>query len=59
MFSDDNISNYYRTLFQIINLEHLDLSLTELEGMLPFEKDVYYSLIINDLQEKRKRQEKQ
>ena len=39
-------------------MHRYNFRLTELEDMIPFERDVYVSLLENYLEEKRKREEK-
>ena len=40
-------------------VQHHSYSLTELENMLPCERDVYVGLLINHLEEENQRHEKQ
>ena len=40
-------------------VQHHSYSLTELENMLPWERDVYVGLLINHLEEENQRHEKQ
>jgi len=39
-------------------MQHHKYSLTELENMIPFEREIYVKLLINHLEEERKRLEK-
>lgn len=48
MFCDDTLENYYRTNFDL--RQHHGFSLSELDYMLPFEREIYISLLINYLQ---------
>lgn len=43
MFSYDNITNFYKTNFALI--QHHKYSLAELENMIPWEKYVYLDLL--------------
>ena len=58
--SHENLLNYYNTNFQL--MQHHKYSLTELEAMIPWERDVYTSLLINHIKEenekKRQREKK-
>ena len=45
----DNLRNYYTTNFAL--MQHHKYSLTELETMLPWERDVYISLLTQHIQE--------
>jgi len=40
-------------------MQHHKYSLDELENMLPWEREVYVSLLVNYLKEERERREKQ
>lgn len=40
----DNLENYYKTNFSLI--QHHKYSLTELENMLPWERDIYIAMLI-------------
>ena len=40
-------------------VQHHSYSLTELENMMPWERDVYVGLLINHLEEENQRHEKQ
>lgn len=43
MFSYDNVVNFYRTNFALI--QHHKYSVTELENMIPWERYVYIDLL--------------
>ena len=50
--------NYYKTNFSL--MQHHKYSLTELENMLPWERDIYISLLIQYIeQENQKIKERQ
>jgi len=51
MFIDESIVGFYKLNFQIIS-GHYGITLTELENMIPFEREVFTHLIINKIQEK-------
>ena len=50
--SHNTLENYYTLIFKM--LEH-KLTITELENMYPYERDVYFHLIKADLEEKKNR----
>jgi hypothetical protein len=50
----DSLENYYKTNFAL--MQHHKYSLTELENMLPWERDVYVNLLIAHIQEEERRQ---
>ena len=49
MLSHDNLQNIYRVNFDMI--QHHKYSLTELENMMPWEKQIYVSMLINHIEE--------
>ena len=50
----DSLENYFRTNFAL--MQHHKYSLTELENMIPWERDVYVNLLIAHIQEEERRQ---
>lgn len=54
MFGYDDIVNYYKTMFSLMQFHKY--SLTELENMMPWEKFVYIDLLSDHL--KRKEEER-
>ena len=40
-------------------MQHHKYSLTELENMMPWEREIYVDMVINHVQEENKRQEEQ
>jgi len=48
--------NYYRTNFAL--MQHHKYSLTELEDMIPWERDVYLVMLLQFLEEEKNRLEK-
>ncbi len=51
--SHDNIENYYKTNSAIVYNNRF--SLTELEEMFPFERQIYVALLINHIEEENER----
>ena len=50
ILSHDNLFNFYKTNFLLMH--KYSFTITELENMTPFERDVYISLLENYLKEK-------
>jgi len=51
--SHESLTNYYSTNFQL--MQHHKYSLTELEDMIPWEREIYIQLLLQHLQEERER----
>lgn len=51
--SYNSLSNYYKLTFQL--MQHHNYSLTELENMIPFERDIYVGLLQTYLEEEKER----
>lgn len=49
--------NYYYLIFAMA--QHHNYSITEIENMMPFERDVYVQLLMNYLQEEKERLQQQ
>lgn len=54
MFSDDNIVNFYRTNFELKT--EWQYSQTEIDNMLPYERDIVIDLIKHKIEEQKKSQ---
>lgn len=50
---DNNLSNMFNNNFAM--MQHHKYSLTEIENMIPWEKDVYTALLINHVAEENER----
>ena len=50
----DSLENYYKTNFAL--MQHHKYSLTELENMKPWERDVYVSLLLQFIKDEEARQ---
>jgi hypothetical protein len=48
-FRHENLGNYYKTNFAL--MQHHKYSLTELDNMLPWERDVYVNMLLQHLEE--------
>ncbi len=55
--SYNSLENYFRTNFSLI--QHHKYSLTELENLLPWEREIYVTLLIQHLEEEKLRQQNQ
>ena len=53
--SHETLENYYQLNFQLMH--HYNYSLNEIEKMLPYEREIYASLLEQHLKEERIRQE--
>lgn len=50
----ESLGNMYQMNFAL--MQHHKYSLTELENMIPFERDIYVTLLKNHLEEEEERQ---
>jgi flagellar basal body-associated protein FliL len=53
----DNLSNYYKTNFAL--MQHHKYSLTELDNMMPWEREIYVTMLAQHLEEEKQRMEQQ
>ena len=53
--SHETLENYYRTNFQM--MQHFNYSLTELDNMMPWEREVYLTLLNEHIEEQQRAQE--
>jgi len=51
--SHESLFNYYNTNFQL--MQHHKYSLTELDNMIPWEREIYLTLLMNYLEEEKER----
>jgi hypothetical protein len=49
--------NYYQVNFQLLN--NYNYSLEEVESMLPWEREIYLTMLIDDIKEKTERAKQQ
>jgi hypothetical protein len=54
--SHSNLGTYYKTNFGL--MQHHNYSLTEIENMLPWERDIYVGMLIDYLEKKKQRESK-
>ena len=57
MLSHDNLSNYYKTNFAL--MQHHNYSLSELDSMMPWEREIYVGLLTEFLQKEKEKQERE
>lgn len=55
MLGHNNLKNYYKLIFNMA--QHHGYSITELENMVPFELELYSSMVIEYLEQKKQEQE--
>jgi len=55
--SHENLRNYYKTNFSLI--QHHKYSLTELEEMIPWERDIYINLLMQYIEEENEKMKQQ
>ena len=53
----DNLRNYYKTNFAL--MQHHKYSLTELENMIPWEREIYITMLMQYLEEEKQKMEQQ
>ncbi len=51
--SADSIANHYRTNFAL--MQHYKYSLTDMDNMIPYEREIYVALLLNHLEEEAQR----
>ena len=49
MLSHDSVTNYYKTNFGL--MQHHKYSLTELEDMMPWEREIYVDMLVQHIKE--------
>lgn len=57
MLSNDSLGNIYRTNFLLMHEHHYSLS--ELEDMIPWERQIYLSLLVKHIEEENERLKQQ
>jgi len=55
--SHNTLMNYYQTNFSL--MQHHKYSLSELEEMIPWEREIYVKLLLDYLEELKQKQEQQ
>lgn len=49
--SYSDLTNYYKTMFSMV--QHHKYSITELESLIPFERDLYVEMLVDYLEEQK------
>tara|TARA_R100000458_G_C8157657_1_gene163009 strand:- start:75 stop:257 length:183 start_codon:yes stop_codon:yes gene_type:complete len=57
MLSHDSLGNYYKTNFAL--MQHHNYSLSELDEMMPWEREIYVGLLHEFLRKEKERIEKE
>ena len=55
MLSHDSVENYFKINFNM--MQHHKYSLTELENMIPFEREIYVGLLLNYIKEEKEKEQ--
>jgi len=55
--SHNNLANYYRVMFSLV--QHHNYSITEIENLIPFERDLFVEMLLQHLEEEKERYEKE
>jgi hypothetical protein len=55
--SHETLENYFKTNF--LMMQHFNYSLSDLEGMLPWEREVYLMLLNDHLEERAREEQRQ
>ena len=53
----ESISNYYQTNFNL--MQHHKYSLTEVENLIPWEREIYLMLLMKHIEEENERQKRE
>ena len=56
ILSHNTLANYYQTNFSL--MQHHKYSLSDIDGMIPWERDIYVKMLIDYLEKLRAEQEK-
>ena len=57
MCSHNTLANYYQLTFQL--MQHHKYSLTEVENLIPFERDIYVEMLIAHVEEENRKLKEQ
>ena len=55
LFSHDTLENYYRTNFSL--MQHHKYSLSDIESMVPYEREVYIAMLVRFLEEQKQKEQ--
>ena len=51
----NNISNYYKVIFSLA--QHHKYSISEIENLIPFERDLYVEMLVDYIEEEKAKQQ--
>ena len=57
MLSHTNLGNYYQTVFAMV--QHHKYSITDVEGLLPYERDLYFGMLVDNIEKQNEAQKNQ
>jgi hypothetical protein len=57
MLSHTNLGNYYQTVFAMV--QHHKYSITDVEGLLPYERDLYFGMLVDHIEKQNEAQKNQ
>jgi hypothetical protein len=57
ILSHNTLANYYQTNFAL--MQHHKYSLSDIDGMIPWERDIYVKMLVEYLERLKEEQEKQ
>jgi len=57
LLSHNSLANYYQTVFALV--QHHKYSITEIESLIPYERDIYVAMLQEWLQKEKERHEAQ
>ena len=55
LLSHNTLANYYSTVFALV--QHHKYSISEIENLIPYERDIYISMLQEHLKKEKERQE--
>tara|TARA_R110001632_G_scaffold213696_1_gene340112 strand:+ start:248 stop:421 length:174 start_codon:yes stop_codon:yes gene_type:complete len=57
MLSHTNLGNYYQTVFAMV--QHHKYSISDVEGLLPYERDLYFGMLVDHIEKQNESQKNQ
>lgn len=55
--SHNNLENYYATMFSLV--QHHKYSITEVDNLIPFERDIYVQMLVDYIKQVEEAKKKQ
>ena len=55
LLSHNSLANYYSTVFALV--QHHKYSITEIESLIPYERDLYFGMLINWINKQKEMQQ--